>query len=137
MTNILEKTLLTGFGVFILIISLSFITPFITSIFTFKSNQNDDLESYISLIDEIDQCINHIIEHPENVYLKTIEYPKNLNMTFKGNVAKFFFNYKENYQTKIVEYSKPFVECDFENILPLFYVLNISMKLSKILVELK
>jgi len=136
MTNILEKSLLTGFGIFLLIIFLSFIAPFITSIMTFNSNDNNNLDSYISFIDEIDKGINYVIEFPENVYLQTIEYPNNFNMSFRDYIAKFIFKYDGTYQIKILEYSVSFIEFKFENIPPQFYMLNISIKSSKILIKL-
>jgi hypothetical protein len=44
MTNLLEKALITGFGIFILTIFISLINPFIISISNFNKTINVDID---------------------------------------------------------------------------------------------
>ena len=46
MTNLLEKALITGFGIFILTIFISMINPFIVQVSDFNENVNSDIEKY-------------------------------------------------------------------------------------------
>jgi hypothetical protein len=75
MTNLLEKALLTGFGVFILIIFISLINPFILSISEFNSSIKNDVEKYNNFFNEVDTAILFVIANPEVNYLNIIEYP--------------------------------------------------------------
>lgn len=136
MTNILEKALITGFGIFTLMIFVSFTAPFIMVLIDFNINENDDLQSYINIIDEIDTGINYIIQNPDLDFLKTIDYPNNLNMTFVDNFAKFNFKIEERVQKQIIEYPKFFITKFFENLPSQIYLLNITMKFSNILINL-
>lgn len=136
MTNILEKSLLIGFGLFILIIFLSFSAPFINAIITFNTREKSDLNSYLSFIDDIDKGINHVIEYQDRQFIQTIEYPQGLNITFIEKMAKFNFFLANQYCQKIIEYNEYFIAKQFYNIPPQYYVLNITMELSKILITL-
>ena len=74
MTNLLEKALLTGFGIFILLIFVSLINPFMISISEFNSTIKNDVEKYNNFFNEVDTAILFVIENPDVIYLDVIEY---------------------------------------------------------------
>ncbi len=78
MTNLLEKSLLIGFGILVLTIFSSIITPFLAKIVEFNENEKNDLESYMIFINEIDLAIIYVIQNPNELYLKKIEYPSTI-----------------------------------------------------------
>ena len=81
MTNLLEKALLTGFGIFILIMFVSLINPFIITLSEFNNTVKNDVERYNNLFSEGDSAILFVIENPNIIYVNEIEYPGNLNIT--------------------------------------------------------
>ncbi|MFW9829756.1 MAG: hypothetical protein ACFFEY_19435, partial [Candidatus Thorarchaeota archaeon] len=92
MTNLVEKTLLLGFGLFTLTLFASIIIPFMGEIASFNQNDKNDLELCFLLIDEIDRGINYLEINPEGIYLEVIEYPPRLNVSFYENIIKYEFN---------------------------------------------
>jgi len=137
MTNLFEKVLLTGFGLFTLIIFFSLVNPFLGEIADYYKNIDNEKKIYITFISKIDYAINSIIEDPNETYLEEVNYPKDLNISFYGNNTKY--DYVLQYQTYSVlkEYSKQFVEYHYCNVLPEVYNLLITCKSSKIDVRLK
>ena len=113
MTNLLEKALLTGFGLFILTIFVSLINPFIISISEFNRTTKNDVEIYNNFFNEVDTAILFIIENPDLMYLTEIEYPRNLNVTFIEDYVKFNFLIENEIHYKIYEYVKPFISCAY------------------------
>ena len=63
MTNLLEKALITGFGIFILTIFISMINPFLMQISEFNDNVNTDIEKYENFFYEVDTGIKFIIKN--------------------------------------------------------------------------
>ena len=136
MTNLIEKSLLLGFGIFTLTIFTSIIIPFLGTIADFNQNETNDLQTYTFFINEIDQGINYVVQNPDKVYLKEIEYPSNLNTSFYVNIAKYEFFIDGQYYAKIKEYNEVFLNSYFHQIHPGTYLLNISRYLSSIKVNI-
>jgi predicted glycosyl hydrolase (DUF1957 family) len=126
MTNLLEKALLTGFGLFILTIFVSLINPFIISISEFNSTVKNDIENYNNFFNQVDTAILFVIENPDVIYLNEIEYPRNLNVTLTEDYVKYNFLIENEMQYKIYEYVKPFISCAYINLSASRYILNIS-----------
>ena len=126
MTNLIEKILLIGFGIFTLTIFSSILIPFIGRLTEFNYSERSKLECYMTAIDEINQGIEYIIQNRDRTYLKKIEYPDRLNITFYNQIAKFEFIIEEELCHKILEYNHTFITKNFHNILPQTYLLNIS-----------
>lgn len=126
MTNLIEKSLLLGFGIFTLTIFFSIIIPFLGTIVNFNQNETNDLETYLFFINEIDQGINYAVQNPNKVYLKEIEYPSDLNTSFYVNIAKYEFLIDGQYCVKIKEYNEEFLDRYFHQLYPGTYLLNIS-----------
>ncbi|MBY9009670.1 MAG: hypothetical protein KGD74_07390 [Candidatus Lokiarchaeota archaeon] len=126
MTNLLEKALLTGFGLFVLTIFISLINPFIISIFEFNSTIKNDVENYNDFFNEVDSAILFVIDNPDLIYLNEIKYPRNLNITLTQDYLKYNFLIEKEIQSKIYEYVKPFISRTYINLSASRYILNIS-----------
>ncbi|KKM64006.1 hypothetical protein LCGC14_1505740 [marine sediment metagenome] len=126
MTNLLEKSLLIGFGILVLTIFSSIITPFLAKIVEFNENEKNDLESYMIFINEIDLAIIYVIQNPNELYLKKIEYPSNLNISFYDHFAEYEFIIDKKIYNKIFIYNKTFINSYFRGIPPQTYLLNAS-----------
>ncbi|MFX1257793.1 MAG: hypothetical protein ACFFAN_08040 [Promethearchaeota archaeon] len=70
MTNLLEKALLTGFGIFTLILFFTILIPFVEKIVDFKENEEDD----------DDEEVKEEKEEEEEEMEKTEDF---LNLVFK------------------------------------------------------
>lgn len=126
MTNLLEKTLIIGFGICILAIFISMINPFVVQIFDFNDNIKNDIEKYDKFFFEVDTGIKFILENPNATYIKNIEYPKNINLTLTDFYCKFEYIIGNNYNYKIIEYNKRFIDRSYITLAPNSYVLKIS-----------
>ena len=135
MTNLLEKGLIIGFGIIILLIFFSLISPFFEKISEFNNNEENDIENYISFINEMDQAILYVIDNPEEDFLKSIEYPPNLNITLYNQYAKYDFIIGDEPQYEIIFYNESFIYNIFQDILSKTYLLNVSFALHLIKVQ--
>lgn len=126
MTNLLEKALLTGFGIFVLTIFLSMINPFIIQISEFNGTTENDIIAYENFFNEVDIAIKFIIENPDAIYLREIDYPKNLNVTFNDFYVKYDFLIESKLNYKIYEYNKPFINYFYRNLTTTTFILNVS-----------
>jgi hypothetical protein len=132
MSNLLEKGLLTGFGIFLLVSFLSLIAPFLGILSDFNKNQKDDLYDYINFINEFDSAVKQVINYPELQYLEEIEYPLNFNITLENHYAKFYFLLEDIIQVRILEFAEFFHPVLFYDMLAKTYLLSISMDLNLI-----
>jgi len=135
MTNLLEKALLTGFGIFILIMFVSLINPFIITISEFNNTIKNDVEKYNNLFNEVDTAILFVIENPDIIYVNEIEYPENLTITLTEDYVKYNFLIENEMHYKIYEYVKPFINCIYVNLSASRYILNISCNYNYISVQ--
>ena len=126
MTNIIEKSLLIGFGILILTIFSSIISPFLGKIIEFNKNEKKELETYTNLINEIDFGIIYVIQNPNECYLKKIEYPSNLNISFYGRFAEYEFILHNTISKNVIIYNQTFLRSHFYELPPQTYLLNIS-----------
>jgi len=129
MSNLFEKALLTGFGIFILITFLSIITPFLGFIMNYNRNQSKDLDCYTNLINQIENALNQVIEAPELTFREEVDYPLNLNITLEQNYAKFYFPIENKIHIRILEVEEDFHPRIFHNLPAKTYSLIISIDL--------
>jgi hypothetical protein len=130
MSNLLEKALLTGFGIFFLMAFLSLISPFIAIVSDFNNDHNEELYYYIDFINEFDSATKQVILNPNSDYLGLIEYPENLNITLENKYAKFYFPYGGNIHVEILEYDALFNPRTFQDLPAEMYYLSISTALN-------
>ncbi len=126
MTNLLEKALLTGFGIFVLAIFLSMINPFIIQISEFNGTIENDIIAYENFFNEVDIAVKFIVENPDEIYLREIDYPKNLNVTFNDFYIKYDFLIENKLNYKIYEYNKHFINLFYRNLSTTTFILNVS-----------
>ena len=126
MTNLLEKALLTGFGIFVLTIFLSMINPFIIQITEFNGTIENDIIAYEDFFNEVDIAVKFIVENSDAIYLREIDYPKNLNVTFNDFYIKYDFLIENKLNYKIYEYNKPFINLFYRNLSTTTFLLNVS-----------
>jgi hypothetical protein len=136
MTNLIEKTLLLGFGILTLTIFSSILIPFLGKLTAFNQNEVAILETYMIFINEIDQGISYVEQYPNEQHLKKIDYPRNINISFYDQIAKYEFIVGNQLCVKIYEYNGKFFESYFHNIPPQEYLLNISGLSSLILIDI-
>ncbi|MHA1884002.1 MAG: hypothetical protein ACXAAI_02980 [Promethearchaeota archaeon] len=135
MTTLVEKALLLGFSIFALIVFSSILIPFFQEINDFNNNR-DELDSYFEFIDEIDLAVLYIIDAPNQVYLKDIEYPKNFNITFNDCYINYQFIFEGNTFSKVSIHNSSFLTKIFQNLPPQTYLLNVSYQYSLIFVNI-
>lgn len=135
MTNLFEKSLLLGFSIFLLTIFSSILIPFLNEITDFNNREEDSLDNYMVLFDEIDSAVLYIINNPVKCYQKDIKYPRDLNITFIENFVIYEFVFGDDKFNKVLVYNISFLNCFFHDITPQIYLLNVSYALSHIIVD--
>jgi len=136
MTNLLEKSLLLGFGIFTMILFFSLVIPFLNQVSEFNNTKKTDFESYMIFINEIDQAVQFVIENPEEEYNRKINYPYDFNITFNEYYIICTFIIKNEIYNKILVYNTSFYKKFFHNIPSRQYLLNVSYSSSLIFVNL-
>lgn len=126
MTNILQKSLLVAFGVFIVVSFLWFITPFTYSFIDFSNNEGSEINTFTTFIGEINSAIETIINEPDISVIERIDYPNNINLTLSKNMIKFVYFYDSQIKTQFYQYSIYFINRTFENITPGPYILKVA-----------
>ncbi len=137
MTNLLEKSLITGFGIFILILFLILIAPFFQEIEEYKESEKDDLDDYSNFINKVNSAINYFINNPEEEYIEKIEYPENINVTFTENYAIFDFLIDGKVYSKTLKYDDQFIHKSYCDIPPKTYELIITLNSSLLYVNFR
>lgn len=136
MTNLLEKALLTAFGIFLLVIFISLIFPFWDQIIDYEGNLEHDYELYSNVINEFDQGILFIIENPNEIYQKNIYYPEKLNISTDGFYIKYDYLVKNIPSYNIYQYDGEFLQTEFKDLPSQIYILKILYQLDLIEIHL-
>ena len=136
MTNLIEKSLIIGFGILLLLIFFPLVNPFLSLLSEFNDDYNNEMTHLEEFITQIDKGINMVIDNSELNYIQQVEYPPNLNVTFNNQYAKFDFLIKGQMQYKILFYNHSFIYRFFHEICPQIYLLNVSWKLNLINVQI-
>ncbi len=114
MTEILEKALMIGFGITILLFFLSIASPFFKLIENYK--YDSDLKKNLMCISIINSGINDTINNPSLNFSIIIELPENFSLLASGNEIKYSFildnveyiyNYKFVYEFSSFFYNEP------------------------------
>lgn len=135
MTNLLEKTLLLGFSIFLLTVFSAILIPFLNELTEYNEIEKNELQTYIAFLDEINEAVLYIIRNPEESYLQDIQYPSNLNLTFFDAYIISEFLIGSIIYGKTSSYNTSFHNSYFHNLPPQTYLLNVSYLLSKIIVN--
>ncbi len=121
MTEILEKSLMIGFGITLLVIFLSIITPF----FKFIENYNieSDIKNNLICISIINSGITRTIENPSLNFSCVIEMPENFSILASGNKIKYTFILNNIEYEYTYEFIYQFLNFFYEN--PGYHILKI------------
>lgn len=95
MTNLLEKSLIIGFGIFTLIIFLTIVTPFFVEISEFEGNNDEETTTNQNNTIIIDQKINLLVKFLENKKIIRIK-PLKIDL----------LTYNENYISLLTHFTK-------------------------------
>jgi hypothetical protein len=134
MTNLIEKSLLLGFSIFLLTIFSSILIPFLNEINDYNTSDEPDLDSYLDLFNEIDLAVCFIIDNPDKSYQNNVSYPNDLNITIFEYFIIFEFKFRAENISHVLMYNVSFINCDFHNLPPQMYLLNVSFS-SQIIVN--
>ena len=138
MTNLLEKSLITGFGIFALILFLILIAPFFQEIEEYKEkSEKDDLDDYSNFVNKVNSAINYFINNHEEEYIEKIEYPDDINVTFTGNYAIFDFLIDGKVYSKTLKYDDQFIQKSYCDIPSKTYELIITLNSSLLSINFK
>ncbi len=125
MTNLLEKSLITGFGIFVLIIFIILIAPFFNQIEEYKEDDKEDIDNYIDFVERLDNAILSVIENPDNTYKDTIHCYETLDLLIEGNQIKIYFKLEDDHYYKILEYNCYFCNYTYDTFASEVYSLEI------------
>lgn len=132
MTNLLEKALITGLGIFVLIVFLSLAIPFFDQLNQYNNDQRNKVEIYLGFISEVDSAITKVNNNPLDDVIIAINYPDELNLTLTYKYAKFYYLIDNLIHSIIYEYDYYFNYSNYQNIYPSSYLLKVSMNSSLI-----
>lgn len=104
MTNLLEKSLITGFGIFVLIIFITLIAPFYNEVEEFNEEDKDDIDNYIDFVGQLHNAILSVKENPGFIYKDNIQCYENLDVIIEGKQVKIYFELDNEPYYKIFEY---------------------------------
>jgi len=96
MTNLLEKALLIGFGLFTLTLFFILVAPFFGKITDFKENDKKDLDDYNKSMIVIFYENNSNIESLEELSFVNGDYLRYLERSINKNYISLNLNQKEN-----------------------------------------
>jgi hypothetical protein len=136
MTNLIEKTLIIGFGIFIASIFLTFSIPFLDNILYYNNILEDDLNDYLKIINDVDEGILYIIENPNQIYQKEIYYPNNLNITLDGQYVNFEYYFQGEISVITLKYNTALKSCKFYDIVPQSYLYQVFLDENLIKIEI-
>ena len=137
MTNLVEKSLIMGFGVFVLIIFLAIIFPFFNEIEEIKSEKEEEVDdSYTDFIKEIDIAINYVIKNTERTVSDFIKYPKNFNFTILNYSISFYYLIDGEIKQNQKYYDISLSYRNFKDMPSKIFLLNVKYEEGKILVDL-
>jgi len=136
MSNLIEKSLIVGFGVFSLIILLSVINPFLNLFLQNYQDGNVTLENFNTLIDKIDSGVYYIMANPKSEHHNTIEFPAYMNISISRNEIRYDCKINDNIITKFKLYSINFFDIIYEEYPPQNYnlLIQFELELLKILI---
>lgn len=136
MTNLIEKALLVGFGIFITSIFLSFTLPYLENILDYNNRLDDNLNDYLKLINDVDNGILYISDNPHSNYQKEIYYPGNLNITIENKEVNFLYYFQGETTDITLNYNISLISIVYADILPNSYLLGIYFEESLIKIEI-
>ena len=125
MTNLLEKSLITGFGILVLIIFIILTAPFFNQIEEFKEDDEKDIDNYMDFVERLDNAILSVFENPDITYKDNIQCYETLDLIIEGNQIKIYFKLEDDQYYKIIEYKSYFCNYTYDALASEVYSLEI------------
>lgn len=125
MTNLLEKSLITGFGILVLIIFIILTAPFFNQIEEFKEDDEKDIDNYMDFVERLDNAILSVVENPDITYKDDIQCYETLDLIIEGNQIKIYFKLEDDHYYKIIEYKSYFCNYTYDALASEVYSLEI------------
>ena len=125
MTNLFEKSLITGFGIFVLIIFITLISPFYDEVEEFNEEDKDDIDNYMDFVEQIDNAILTVKENPGFIYNDKIQCYENLDVIIEGKQVKIYFKLDNKPYYKILEYKVHLCNYTYDYLVSEIYNLEI------------
>ena len=137
MSNLVEKSLIVGFGVFSLIVLLSVINPFLNLFLQNYQDETVSLENYNNIIEKIDAGVYYIIANPQNDHHDVIEFPAYMNISISRNEIIYHYKIDDRIVTKCKSYSINFFDAIYEEYPPHNYdlLIHFELELLKVLIN--
>ena len=129
MSNLVEKSLIIGFGIFSLIIFLSVISPLLNVSFKNYLDDKKAIENYDDFIDKVDAGICYVIANPRNESRELINFPPFLNISIFKNEISYYFKIDTNIVSKHKLYPINFFNAEYKNYPSQEYSLQIYFEL--------
>lgn len=123
MTNLIEKALLVGFGIFCLIIFLATINPYLEAWEEF--NEKSEVGEYMDFVTNFNDGVKYAIENTGEKYTVQVDGIEGTTLELNGNYAKFTYEFDGHTSTKILEYDKKFELKSFGNFKAAPHILKI------------
>ena len=136
MSNLIEKALIIGFGIFIASIFLTVLIPFLDNILYYNNVMEDDLNDYFKIINDVDEGILYIIDNPNQIYQKEIYYPDNLNITLNNQYITFEYYFQGEVSVIILKYNNSLKSCKFSEMVPQSYLYQVFFDENLIKIEI-
>ncbi|MBN1216735.1 MAG: hypothetical protein JXA99_15010 [Candidatus Lokiarchaeota archaeon] len=127
MTNLIEKILLTGFGIFVLM-SFFFIIAPLTNLFNEYDDYKDDVNETLININEIDNCVQYISIYHNSSISKELEISNNLNISIEESKIEYFFKINQEVKKITCTHNIILNNKKFNLIHNMWYNLSISYK---------
>ncbi len=125
MTNLFEKSLITGFGIFVLIIFITLISPFYDEVEEFNEEDKDDIDNYMDFVEQLDNAILTVKENPGFIYDDKIKCYENLDVLIEGKQVKIYFKLDNENYYKIFEYKIQLCNYTYDYLISEIYNLEI------------
>ena len=129
MSNLVEKSLIIGFGVFSLIIFLSVITPLLNISLKNYLDDKKTIENYNDFVDKVDAGICYVIANPRDEFQELIDFPPFLNISIFKNEISYNFKIDSDIISKHKLYSINFFSAEYKEYISQEYSLQIYFEL--------
>ncbi|MHA1294995.1 MAG: hypothetical protein ACTSPH_00150 [Promethearchaeota archaeon] len=131
-----EKVLLTGLGLIIMMIFLTTIIPGLNSFLLSYNAYLSKFEECNTFIDEIDYGVNFLILNSNSTYQNKVLYPKNMNFTLFEHVITYYYIIKNKKYNLEKKYPVQFYALKYENISPGWHNLSIYYTFNHIKIDI-
>lgn len=106
-TSLLEKNLIVGFGIFILIMIFPVINQYIDEIIQYDKDR-DEIGKFTNVLETIDEGITSIEKYNISYYKSTLVIPKNLEILIERNHISYNLVLSNDIVEKIIFYKSNF-----------------------------